>query len=59
MNTFLFILMIVAIVAATGPAHRRTAHLPHAPFGSDIDDRDLTRTLRDTEATEAQGSARS
>lgn len=56
MNTLLFLLMIVAIVAAAGPAHRRTAHLPHAPFGSDIDDRDLTRTLGDTKA---QRSARS
>ncbi|WP_157557587.1 hypothetical protein [Intrasporangium oryzae] len=50
MNTVVFILMIIAIVAATGPAHRRTARLPHAPFGSDVVDVDLERVLHDTNA---------
>lgn len=48
MDILFFILMIIAIVAATGPAHRRTAHLPRAPFGSDAEDRDLLRVLHDT-----------
>jgi hypothetical protein len=48
MDIIFFILMILAIVAATEPARRRTAHLPRAPFGSDAEDRDLLRVLHDT-----------
>ncbi|NUO35018.1 MAG: hypothetical protein HOQ27_08120 [Dermatophilaceae bacterium] len=43
-----FIAMIVALVAALGPHHRRTFSLPRAPFGADAEvDRDLARVLHD------------
>lgn len=49
MDIIFFIAMIVALVAALGPHHRRTFSLPRAPFGADTDnDRDLIRVLHDT-----------
>jgi hypothetical protein len=49
MDIIFFIAMIVALVAALGPHHRRTADLPHAPFGADAEvDRDLSRVLHDS-----------
>jgi hypothetical protein len=47
MDIIFFILMIAAIMLALGPHHRRTFSLPHAPFGSDADDRDLPRIIHD------------
>lgn len=49
MDIIFFIAMIVALVAALGPHHRRTFSLPRAPFGADAEvDRDLSRILHDT-----------
>ncbi|MBC9820019.1 hypothetical protein [Terrabacter sp. MAHUQ-38] len=49
MDIIFFIAMIVALVAALGPHHRRTFSLPRAPFGADAEiDRDLSRVLHDT-----------
>ena len=46
MDTIFFLIMIVAIVAALGPHHRRTFSLPRAPFGADAAlDRDIERVL--------------
>ncbi len=48
MDIIFFILMIVAIVAALEPHHRRTFSLPRAPFGADAKlDRDVDRVLHD------------
>lgn len=48
MDIIFFIAMIVALVAALGPHHRRTFSLPRAPFGADAEvDRDLARVLHD------------
>jgi len=48
MDTIFFIIMIVAIVAALGPHHRRTFSLPRAPFGADAAlDRDIERVRHD------------
>ena len=49
MDFLFFLAMIVVIVAALGPHHRRTFSLPRAPFGADIEvDRDIERVLHDT-----------
>jgi len=49
MDIIFFIAMIIALVAALGPHHRRTFSLPRAPFGADSGaDRDLSRVLHDT-----------
>jgi hypothetical protein len=48
MDIIFFILMIIAIVAALEPHHRRTFSLPRAPFGADAEvDRDIERVLHD------------
>ena len=48
MDIIFFIAMIVALVAALGPHHRRTFSLPRAPFGAHAEvDRDLVRVLHD------------
>jgi hypothetical protein len=39
---------LVALVIALGPHHRRTAGLPRAPLGADLDvDHDVDRVLHD------------
>ena len=49
MDIIFFIAMIVVLVAALGPHHRRTFSLPRAPFGADAEvDRDLSRVLHDS-----------
>jgi hypothetical protein len=48
MDIIFFVIMIIAIVAALGPHHRKTFSLPRAPFGADSEvDRDLDRMLHD------------
>ena len=59
MDIIFFIAMIVALVAALGPHHRRTFSLPRAPFGADAEvDRDLSRVLHDTPVAQDTGVAR-
>ena len=48
MDISFFFVMIIAIVAALEPHHRRTFSLPRAPFGADAEvDRDIERVLHD------------
>jgi hypothetical protein len=48
MDIIFFIALIALVLAALEPHHRRTFHLPHAPFGADADrDADLARVLHD------------
>ena len=48
MDTIFFFIMIVAIIAALGPHHRRTFSLPRAPFGADAAlDLDIERVRHD------------
>ena len=48
MDTIFFFIMIVAIIAALGPHHRRTFSLPRAPFGADAAlYRDIERVRHD------------
>jgi hypothetical protein len=48
MDTIFFLIMIVGILAALGPHHRRTFSLPRAPFGADAElDRDIERVRHD------------
>jgi hypothetical protein len=45
-----------ALVALLERTHRRTAHLPRAPFGTDVEgDRDLARTLAELRESAAGG----
>ncbi len=63
MDTFLAILLLLAVVAVLGAllerTHRRTEHLSRTPFGADLEgDRDITRTLAEIDAVRArQGRA--
>jgi hypothetical protein len=48
MDIILLIAMVVALVVALEPHHRRTFSMPRAPFGADAEvDRDIERVLHD------------
>ncbi len=52
MDIIFFIVMIIALIAALEPHHRRTFSLPRSPFGADAAvDRDLDRVLHDVPPT--------
>lgn len=48
MDIIFLILLFAALLTLLGPSHRRTSHLPRAPFGADASvDHDLERVLHD------------
>ncbi len=49
-------LVLIGLVVALEHNHRRTAGLPHAPFGADAEDADLARVRRELSAARARAT---